>query len=72
MFTFKQESAKDTEMCRRMMAQLHEDTVLKLKRVQTYLQGIRHKNVSIAEVLDLLLQQNVIVMRFVRDNNIDF
>ena len=59
-------------MCKKMMAQLHEDTLLKLKRVQTYLQGIRHKSVSIAEVLDLLLQQDVIVVRFVRDNNIDF
>lgn len=57
---------------KKMMVQLHEDTVLKIKRVQTYLQSVRHRNVCMAEVLDLILAQDVIVMKYIKDNNINF
>ena len=66
------ESQRRIKYMKKMMAQLHEDTVLKIKRVQTYLQSVRHRNVSTADVLDLILAQDVLVMKFIKDNNIKF
>lgn len=57
---------------KKMVAQLNEETLLKLKRIQTHLQGIRHRNVSIAEALDLVLAHDILVIRIMRDNNINF
>ena len=55
-----------------MVAQLNEGTLLKLKCIQTHLQGMRHRNVSIAETLDLVLAHDILAIKIMRDNNINF
>ena len=57
---------------KKMVAQLNEDTLLKLKCIQTHLQGIRHRHVSIAEALDLVLARDILAIKIMRDNNINF
>lgn len=59
-------------MSKRMMMQCNVDTVCALKVIQARLQQQLKRNVSLADVLDMVLRHDPIVLAIIKANNIEF